>query len=86
MKLPLIAQDKANHFIYGTAVAVVAKLVFPEFAFSGLVAAVLIGLAKEAADAALNYKATKNWKTGPHSVDYKDVIATALGGLSTIGF
>jgi len=50
----LIAQDKANHFIYGTAVAVVTKLVFPEFAFSGLIAAALIGLAKEAADAVLN--------------------------------
>jgi hypothetical protein len=89
--LPLISLDKANHFIYGNAVAVVTVVattyLAPELRqFAGIAAATMVGVLKELADAILNYKATGSFREGPHGVELLDVIATASGGISTIQF
>jgi hypothetical protein len=87
----LFPQDKANHFIYGNAIAIVAVVattfLAPELRqFAGLATSSIAGVLKELADAALNYKVTGNWKTGPHGVEFMDALATAAGGVSTIQF
>jgi len=89
--LPLIPLDKANHFVYGSIVAVVAKtattLIAPEMAqYSGLVAASAVGVAKELADWVFNLIAKKQGRPIVHSVDIGDAVFTAAGGLPTIGF
>lgn len=93
MSLILIPHDKANHAIYGAAVALVAQIALflalrltnldahgirPKDA--GLAAAVAFGVGKEAVDAVINYRATGSFKSGPHGVEPMDAVATALGG------
>jgi hypothetical protein len=92
MNLPFLPQDKANHFIYGTVLAVLAAglaVAFGYREFAGCAAlgtSSWAGVAKEAHDAWVNYKTTGNWKTGPHGVEGYDFLATALGGLSLFLF
>jgi hypothetical protein len=76
--LPIIPQDKANHFAYGAAISVLAGVIawhlsLPLVAFS-VGAAVLFGAAKEAADWYRNRTAKL------HSVEVADFLATVAGG------
>jgi len=48
MTLPQLQQDKANHFIYGFALFILANLFFNDY--SALAIVFLIGLAKELYD------------------------------------
>jgi hypothetical protein len=88
MELPELPADKANHYLYGSVIDVT---LFVGLAFLtknphlsshlsfGLTA--LIGALKEGKDAWINYRTTGNWKTGPHCVEGKDAMATAMGAL-----
>lgn len=66
--MPQLAQDKANHALYGLAIFIAVGFVFG--AVAGLVAATLIGAAKEVYD-----RVSK--KGCP---DVLDLVATAAGG------
>ncbi len=68
--LPIIPQDKANHFIYGLAIFLAVGLAFG--AIPGLVAAVLIGAAKEIYDRV----------SGKGTPDVYDFVATVVGGVA----
>lgn len=76
MKLPMLAQDKANHVVYGIVVYTIINLLLYNVTYVNeisLMAAVFVGLAKEVMD----YIDKKT----PHTVDYKDFIATSIGGI-----
>jgi hypothetical protein len=86
MKFPTIPHDKALHFIYGVAVALVAYNVAIKAGFAayavilGFAAAAVIGAAKEALDLWLNKRAAKAGLPAPHTVSVGDAVATAAGG------
>lgn len=66
----LVPQDKANHFIYGAAMcALVIQATGKRNA--GLVAAVVVAIAKELVD----------WISGKGTPDWRDAAWTCLGGL-----
>ena len=80
MKLPIIPQDKANHFIYGLAIFVVGCLAAMQFAklapwagHIGTGLCVLLGAGKEFYD-----------RRNPerHTSDTADFFGTALGGVA----
>lgn len=83
--LPSLPQDKANHVIYGMAIFLFVFFLLmwfrvPYAAYAAFAASVVVGVAKEVVDAWENYKATGNWRTGPHGVEGLDALATAAGG------
>lgn len=84
MSLPLIPQDKANHFVYGAAIAVAAGLVASQLGLQVIVysigAAAILGAVKEALDYYQNWRAKKAGLTPMHGVEFMDFAATALGG------
>jgi hypothetical protein len=87
MALPMLAQDKANHVIYGFVIAVVAAVVavalkLPQPKLIGIAVAVLFGAAKEGFDYAMNKKETAAGQAPTHGVDKFDFIATGAGGLA----
>lgn len=69
MTLPLIPQDKANHFVYG-AVAGALAVQITGHPNAALVIAVVLGFVKELYDLA----------TGRGTPDWRDVVWTAAGG------
>lgn len=84
--LPSIPQDKANHALYGAAIALVAYaaglIVLPQqAALIGLTASILVGVLKEVADRLANLKAHRAGLLPPHGVEWWDAIATAAGGV-----
>lgn len=87
MKIPMLAQDKANHIVggvlAGVAVAVVCTLVgFPHCSRTGaIVGAAIAGAAKEGIDWYLNRRARAAGMLPPHTVDPYDFLATLCGGL-----
>lgn len=75
--IPMLPQDKANHFIYGL---LISKLIGMGFGPGwGLLAGVAAGVLKELGDAYINYRATGNFHNGPHGVEYYDFLFTAAG-------
>lgn len=78
MNLPELPLDKANHALYGAGIACAVSFYSPEVAASVVGAAAVL---KEASDAWLNYRATGNWRTGPHGVELNDALATMFGGV-----
>ena len=83
--LPFLPQDKANHVVYGMVVFLFVFFLLmwfrvPYAMHLALAAAVIAGFAKEGVDAWENYKATGDWRTGPHGVEGMDAVATAGGG------
>jgi hypothetical protein len=81
--LPLIPQDKANHFAYGAAVSTVVFVAAAQFQtlspfahVFALVGAVLVGVAKEGVD---YLRAKRN--PAAKGVDKLDILWTALGGV-----
>ena len=71
MTLPLIPQDKANHFVYGVVAYALALLFVSPLVALGIT--IVIGAAKEAWDA-----------NGRGCVELLDFLATAAGG--AVGF
>ena len=91
MQLPLPPHDKLGHFFWGCAIstigglsALLAGFSLPQAALYGVASAAIGGLAKEIADAYNNWRATGSWKSGPHSVDPWDAVATCAGGLPSL--
>lgn len=85
MKLPVLAQDKANHAVYGSIIfAVVYLLVMlfrqPALAIP-LAAAATLGAAvlKERLDKEANDEALTHGEPLPHGVEKADIWATLLG-------
>ena len=82
-KLP---PDKARHFIGGALVAAVAGALamrsHAALAWQIAIAVALgFGVAKEAADYALNRRAMKAGLAPPHGVEAMDALATTAGGV-----
>lgn len=69
MTLPLVPQDKANHFVYGAVVGALAAAAVGH-PNAALIAAVALGFVKELYDLA-GSKGTPDWR---------DVAWTAAGG------
>ena len=85
MALPSLPQDKANHVVYGAAIAVVAGYIayvlhLPA-ASVGLGAAVVFGALKEAVDYYQNTQLVKAGQSPTHGVEFNDFLATSAGGL-----
>jgi hypothetical protein len=82
--LPIIPQDKANHFVYGSVIAVAAGLVASQLGLPVVIcsigAAAILGATKEVLDYYQNWKAKKAGLTPMHGVEFMDFAATALGG------
>ena len=78
MSLPQLPQDKANHYIYGSAAAVVGQYVTAQLGvdsrLGAVVFAALVGFGKELYDH-VSKKGT---------VDMNDAIATAAGALPVV--
>lgn len=82
--LPQLAQDKANHHIYGEVAAAVGAVVLPPIArllgyeldrrAAAAIAAAVIGVAKEVVDKV----------TGKGTPSFADFVATASGALPVI--
>lgn len=87
--LSKLTSDKVQHFLFGALFAVLAaSIVFaagkasPLFLLLACVLfALLVGLVKEWYDYLDNKAAIRVNKEPPHTVDWKDAAATALGGL-----
>ena len=69
----LIPIDKANHFLYGFVIFILAQFIFNDFV--SFIIVLLIALSKEIKDE-ITYK----------GFDYKDLIATILPAILTILF
>jgi len=85
MRLPQLREDYANHYIYGSAAAVLgahlAPLVGLPRAAGALIGSTVAGIVKEAIDWLLNRIAVLRGKAKPHTVDPLDMLATAAGGV-----
>lgn len=92
----LIAQDKANHEVYGARIAsVCASVVYvivaaalkqpayarPAAALAAVGSAAAAGKIKEELDRRANRKALARGETPPHSVESADIVATTKGGV-----
>jgi hypothetical protein len=93
MTLPQLPADKANHVVYGVAIALIAKQaavtamlfgldVFFDPATIGLAAAIAFGVGKEAVDEIANVLAVGRGEPEPHGVEIFDALATSSGGLA----
>ena len=86
--IPSIPTDKANHVAYCAGIAAVtasATIATGHAALAPMVAdltVLTVALIKEAHDAWVNYRATGDWRKGPHGVEALDVVAGVLGGLA----
>lgn len=85
MAIKLIAQDKANHALIGacsaTAAAHLAPLVGMDRRAGAMLGAAAAGVAIEAVQAVLNWRARRAGLPAPHDVRGADALATALGGV-----
>jgi hypothetical protein len=82
--MPQLPVDKANHALYGALLSLALyALLLPHTHFAhhfALAGAVLLGLAKEAADQIANLAAERAGRPPPHGVELLDALATAAGG------
>jgi hypothetical protein len=89
MALPQLPADKSSHLLYGYAVAAFACLGAwwygvrspAQLMAAVLVAALCVGLLKEAYDAARIARAEAAGLTPTHRVEFADAAATVIGGL-----
>ena len=88
MKIPTLAQDKANHFMWGAVLYPPAMVVSYYVGLPGRHednAALMVGIvaiAKEASDRLINLRAYHAGKEQLHGVEWKDVAATVGGALA----
>lgn len=86
MPIPTIPTDKANHVAYGAlaalagAWAAVAAGHADAARWVGFAAALLLGVAKELRDHMANARAVTAGTLPLHGVEWRDVLATAIGG------
>lgn len=85
MPLPSLPQDKANHVVYGAAIALsvyaIGLFIDPNHAaLAGLISAVFAGTFKEAFDRWANIVAARAGLPPPHGVEFMDAAATWSGG------
>lgn len=91
MRLALIPIDKANHLAYGALTSLIGSWVAVAAGQAdsarviGFAAACVVGVAKEAAEYLSNRQAHAAGLLPAHSVDWRDVMATCLGGLVVSG-
>lgn len=83
MNLPALPQDKANHFVYGSLIALAFLLAgrwfYPQVAaWIALSGVCFFGLGKEISDW------WQNRKGGTHGVELLDAVATIAGGLPVV--
>lgn len=87
MKLPIIPQDKANHFIYGTAIFAITYMIMINFVFTltavatGMITTTLIAVAKELVDYLLNKRLVSMGLRATHGVELFDAVATVSGSV-----
>jgi hypothetical protein len=89
MSLPILPADKAAHLLYGYATAAVACVLAwvcgvrapAQLLVAALVAAVAVGLLKEAHDTLRNARAEEAGLDPPERVEFADTVATLAGGL-----
>lgn len=85
MGIRMLAQDKANHAIVGTCAATagahLAPLVGIDRRAGAMLGAAAAGIAIEALQAMLNWRARQDGLPPPHDVSGADFVATALGGV-----
>ena len=79
MNIPLIPQDKANHFAYGAAIAAVVSIIAGPVV--GLSMACVFGALKELVDYISNKRAVRHGLPPSHGVEKADALWTAAGGL-----
>ena len=86
--LPLIPQDKANHFVYGALIGLLTLAVVSLFDAAQLVQiatptvmSLVAGVAKEYRDKRANQKAVAAGLIPVHGVELADAIWTTSGGL-----
>lgn len=86
MRIALIPLDKANHVAYGALAALAGAWAAVAAGYAdaargaGFGAALLIGLAKELRDYMANARAVAAGAVPRHGVEWRDVLATAIGG------
>lgn len=90
MTLPLLAQDKANHLVYGYFIAATAFFVArwahqPSPATTAMLATLLLASLKELSDAWANARPRAVDQAAPHGVEWRDVLATVIGGAMFCG-
>jgi hypothetical protein len=84
MSIPYLPVDKANHVLYGYAIAVVASFIAASLQHSipprlfGVAVAGLLGAAKELWDRQQNIKAGAE----VHGVEAADALSTLAGGVA----
>lgn len=78
MNLFQLPQDKANHFVYGAAIACGISIVSTPWMALAITSAAAI--LKEISDAWQNYKSSGDPLIGPHGVELLDAAATISGG------
>ncbi len=89
MNIPMLDQDKANHYLWGTVAATVSRAVaafiFPQYgippAAAAMAGSTAVGLMKEVIDLVINKMAVKRGERAPHTVDPADILWTAAGGI-----
>jgi hypothetical protein len=83
--LPIIPQDKANHFIYGsvifTGLVILANFLGLNPIIFGFVGTTLIAATKELVDYIQNKRAILNNILPSHGVEFMDFIATISGSI-----
>lgn len=89
MNLPQLAQDKANHFIYGQLIWGVSAYVLMKLGFGyneayrySLWVTILFGGGKEIVDKVQNIIAVRKGQAASHGVEAFDAMATIFGGMS----
>ena len=89
MPIYLFARDKANHFLYGTLVALITlglcHILYRghlthAFSLAALFSAFLMGVLKEVTDYIVNRQAVARGETPTHGVEWADMVVTTLGG------
>lgn len=87
MGIPVLDQDKANHFVAGVVVGDLAAFAcvlagMPQFSRLGaIVGAGVAGVAKESFDWYANQRTVASGSLPTHDVDLFDFVATLCGGL-----
>lgn len=86
MNLPTLPADKANHVLYGQAIALsfaaLARALGHNPAAWAVAGAAIFGIGKELLDRLANRRAIKAGLPPPHGVEFADFAATLLGGAS----
>jgi len=90
MKLPVIAEDKANHLVYGMIICLIVSVLLsffiPKFQASlvGFFTTLLFASGKEFLDYRANEKAQAVGLEVSHGVEFADIIATMSGALLVV--